>query len=341
MLAGRMAQIIVCLLTAAVYFLPVTAVTLWNRRRLELREADYDESVYFIRYSAFSTIVSVVGTIILYGAAVLSFIMLDGEWLSFALWLAFAMLSVVAWLVSVLWEIRVDAESLTFYRFPLSPKQVRFSEITGVRILNKQVKGPTEGRMHLVGYAGSKKLFDIDGDMSNSRRLFLRFADEKHLEWAVQGENGNVETAKVRESFDVTETLANRLRAVFCFILFAGLSVGFLICQEQFRQEEPDGYLFYLAVSLVLLAMSTEELLKTMVRKITVNYRTIQVRSVLGKTVSFSFADIEDLEDKDNYILLYISGRKPLKVWKTHKNYVLLEERLQREYVCRTNEDQM
>lgn len=341
MLADCTAQIIVCLLTAAVCFLPATAVTLWNRRRLELREADDDESVYFIRYSAFGTIVSVVGTIVCYGVAVLTFIMLEGELLSFALWLSFAMLGVVAWLVSVLWEIRVDTVTLTFYRFPLSPKQIRFSEITGVRILNKQVKGLTEGRMHLVGYAGSKKLFDIDGDMSNSRRLFLRFSDEKHLEWAVQGENGKVETAKVQESFDVTETPANRLRAVFIFILFAGLSGCFLICQEQFRQEEPDGYFFYFIISLILLAMSTEELLKTMVRKITVNYRTIQVRSALGRTVSFSFADIEALEDKDKYILLHISGRRPLKVWKTYKNYVLLEERLQREYVCRTDEDQM
>ena len=170
----------------------------------------------------------------------------------------------------------------------------------------------------------------IDGDMSNSQRLLSRFADEKNLEWAVQGENGKVEVAEVRESFDVAETLANRLRAVFGFIFFAGLAGCLLIFQEQFRQEEPDNYLFFLVAYLIILAMSTEELLKTMVRKITVNYRTIQVRSALGKTFSFSFDDIEYLEDKDNHILLYVRGRKPLKVRKTYKNYVLLEERLQK-----------
>ena len=330
MLADHTAQIIVCLLTAIVCFLPVTVVMLWNRRRLALRDADNDESVYFIRYSTFGMIVSAVCTIGCYGMAVLAFIMTDGEWVAFAVFLAGAMLGVFGWLGYVLWEIRVDAETLTFYRFPLSPRQVRFSEITSVRILNKQVMGHLEGRIHLIGYAGSKKLFDIDGDMSNSQRLFSRFADEKHLEWAVQGENGKVEVAEVRESFDVTETLANRLRAVFGFIFFAGLAGCLLIFQEQLRQEEPDNYLFFLVAYLIILAMSTEELLKTMVRKITVNYRTIQVRSALGKTFSFSFDDIEYLEDKDNHILLYVRGRKPLKVRKTYKNYVLLEERLQR-----------
>ena len=335
MLTDRTAQIIVCLLTAAVYFLPVTVVMLWNRRRLALREEDNDESVYFIRYSAFIMVVSAVGAIGGYGIAVLAFIMMNGELLLFAVFQAVAMLGVFAWLVAALWEIRVDAEALTFYRFPLPPKQVRFSEITRVQILDKQVKGPAEGQIHLVGYAGSKKLFDIDGDMSNSERLFLRFEDEIHLEWAVQGEYGKVEISEIRESFAVTETLANRIRAVFCFILFAGVSGGCLICLEQLRQEDPDYYLFYIIVSLIFLAISTEELLKTMVRKITVGYQAIQVRSALGKTFSFSFADIEDLEDKENYILLHVSGRRPLKIWKTYKNYVLLAERLQRDYLSR------
>ena len=87
MLADRTSQIIVCILVAAVCFLPTTAVTLWNRGRLLHRELNDDGTVYFIRYSAFLKIVGIVGTILFYGFTVLAFITLDGDLIAAAIFL--------------------------------------------------------------------------------------------------------------------------------------------------------------------------------------------------------------------------------------------------------------
>ena len=331
MLADRTSQILVCILVAMVCFLPTAGVMLWNGKRLIKRELNDDETVYYIRFSAFNRIIAIVCTIFLYGAAVLSLITLDGELVAFAIFLAFTLLSVFGWLVCLLWEIRVDRETLTFYRFPLPVKQIRFIEITNVRFVEKLVKGPMEGRMHLIGYGNGKKLFDIDGDMENSERLFQWFESERHPQWAYLKENGKEELFEVRESFSVTETLANRLRAVFFFVLGAGLYVGLLVCLEQLRQEDPDYYLFYILGSFVFLAVSAEELLRAMMWKLNVSYRTIQIRNTLGGTYSFSFDDIAALEAKEHYILLYVNGRKPVKVWMSYTNYALLVERLWKE----------
>ena len=331
MLADRSSQIIVCILIAAVCFLPTTAVTLWNRVRLLRRELEDDGSVYFIRYSAFHKIVGIVGTILFYGVTALAFLTSDGDLIASAIFLMFTLLAVFLWLGSTLWEIKVDPETLTFYRFPLPAKKIWFSEITNVRFLHKVEKGIAEGRLHIVGYGNGKKLFDIDSDMDNFERLLKRFESERHPERAYFKEGGKEELLEVRESFSVTETRANRLRAAFCFVVGAGLFIGFMVTLEQFRQEEPDSYLFFIIVSFLFFVGAATELMRVMVWKLTVNYRTIRIQSAFGGTYSFTFDDIVALETKELYSLLHVNGRKPIKVWMSYKNYALLEERVLRE----------
>lgn len=331
MLADRTSQIIVCILTAAVCFLPTTAVTLWNRVRLLHRELEDDGSVYFIRYSAFHKIVGIVGTILFYGVTVLAFITLDGDLIASAIFLMFTLLGVFLWLGSMLWEIKVDPETLTFYRFPLPVKQIRFSEITNVRFLHKVEKGIAEGRIHIIGYGNGKKLFDIDSYMENFERLLERFESERHPERAYFKEGGKEELLEVRESFSVTETFANRLRAAFCFVFFAGLFLCCIVVLVQFRGEPPDSDLIYFMASFLFFVVEAMEFVRVMVWKLTVNYRTIQIRSAFGGTYSFTFDDIVALEAKEHYSLLHVNGRKPIKVWMSYKNYALLEERVLRE----------
>lgn len=331
MLADRTSQIIVCILIAVVCFFPTTVVTLWNRSRLIRRELNDDESVYFVRYSVFLKIVGIVGTIFCYGVTVLAFITLDGDLIASAIFFAFTMLGVFSWLGSMLWEIKVDSETLTFYRFPLPVKQIRFSEITNVRFLHKVEKGLTEGRIHIVGYGNGKKLFDIDSDMENFERLFQRFESERHPERAYFKEGGKEELLEVQESFSVTETLANRLRAAFCFVFFAGLFILFIIALKEFRQEGPDYYPILFIASFLIFVLEAMEFIRVMVWKLTVNYRTIRIRSAFGGTYSLTFDDIAALETKELYSLLHVNGRKPIKVRMSYKNYALLEERVLRE----------
>lgn len=332
MLTDRTSQIIVCILIAVVCFLPATAVTLWNRVRLLHREWKEDGSVYFIRYSAFHKIVGIVGTIIFYGFTVLSFITLDGDLIASAIFLMFTLLAVSLWLGSMLWETKVDPETLTFYRFPLPVKQIRFSEITNVRFLHKVEKGIAEGRIHIVGYGNGKKLFDIDSHMDNFERILKRFESERHPERAYFKEGGKEELLEVQESFSVTETFTNRLRAAFCFVFFAGLFILFIVASKEFRQEGPDYYPILFIASFLIFVVEAMEFIRVMAWKLTVNYRTIRIRSAFGGTYSLTFDDIVALETKEIYSLLHVNGRKPIKIWMSYKNYALLEERVLREF---------
>lgn len=79
-----------------------------------------------------------------------------------------------------------------------------------------------------------------------------------------------------------------------------------------------------------------------MMRKVTVKYQDIYVRDIksvmrflltLGvsdKERCYSFRKITRVEDKEDFIVLYVDEQKIAKIWKSDKNFALLAERIER-----------
>ncbi len=334
-------KILFCLGTACIIFLPILAVWAWTGMKIAKYESITEP--YFMGLSPFYFIVGIIGSIFFYGLTVM--MVFISEWDSgtlagVLLFMAFTFFCGYLCFVSLLWEIKVDTDTLTIYRFPLRPKVIYFSEITKVRYIEKIIRNNgAGGRRQLIAYHDKKKLFEVDDDMSHFALLYRRLEAEKGLERGYLKEGG-VELNAYQDNFSVAETRADKIRALFGALLGIGLLGGGIFCWGE-RKELPY-YPLYYAGFFLFFVIGTWNFLDVMMRKVTVKYQDIYVRnirSVMGslftrgasdKERCYSLRKITRVEDKEDFIVLYVDKQKIAKIWKSDKNFALLAERIER-----------
>jgi Formate hydrogenlyase subunit 3/Multisubunit Na+/H+ antiporter, MnhD subunit len=183
------------------------------------------------------------------------------------------------------------------------------------------------GKMQLIFYRNGKKLFCVDSDMSNFELLLERMKAEKRLERGFLTECG-MELNEWKDEFAITETAADKFRAVFGLLLGTGMFVGGIFCWNELREETY--WFFYYAVILLMFAAGIGEFTKAMFWKVTVTYREIHVRDAVGRVRTYALRDITRVEEKDAIIILYVNQKKIAKIDKASKNSALLVERINR-----------
>lgn len=79
-----------------------------------------------------------------------------------------------------------------------------------------------------------------------------------------------------------------------------------------------------------MLLLCVSNFLPTMLKKVTVDFRTISVRNSLGFAKTYDIRQITEVEELEHYIVLYIGSKKIAKIAKDSKNFQYLFERLLR-----------
>lgn len=325
-------KIFFCIVIALVVFLPIVLTARWNKRRLSLRRED--EDCFFLRYPPIWPILFTPVTILTYICSVIVVFTLgmedSGIWLLEGIILTLTFMGMFVIVGGLLSEVKVEPDAMTRYEFPLPARKYKFSEITSVRYIENLRRGGgiyVGGKMWLIFYHNGKKLFRIESDMINFERLMERVEAEKWLERGFLKESG-LELNEWKDEFTITETAADKLRAVFGLILWSGMFAVCIWGREEIKGEPY--YLFCYAFFFLMFLFGIEEFFRTMVRKVTVTYREIQVRNSIGRVHSYSLRDITKVEEKDAFIILYINEKKIAKIEKADKNFALLMERLKR-----------
>ncbi|MBD5493126.1 MAG: hypothetical protein HDR12_01765 [Lachnospiraceae bacterium] len=231
-------------------------------------------------------------------------------------------------IATLLWEVKVEPDAITLYRFPLPVKKINFYDITSVRYMENLRSGGViyiGGKMQLIFYHNGKKLFDVDSDMSNFQRLLELMESKKRIECGFLIENG-VALNEWKDEFTIAETTADKLRAAFGALLACGLLIGGIFCWEELK-EDPYCLFYCIGFSLMFI-VEISVFFEAMLKKVTITYQDIHVRSGIGKVCSYRLRDITRIEEKDAFIILYVNGKKIAKIGKAEKNFALLAERL-------------
>lgn len=323
-------KIYLCIGIAMVLFVPIVICGLHGRRRIMRHRLE--RNCYFVYISPALFILGAIVTFVYFLIVAAIVFTLDANVVALAVFLAGAFLTEIYCYLTVTYEIKCDAYSLTIYRPPLPPKRIMLYEITEVRYVENRrgqyVGG--NGKMHLYLYKGKKRLFDVDQDMIGFDLLREQLAQRRKLERAILKENG-MEQGVLKDDFCVTETTANRLRAIFFLVFFGGIFIAILWNREELLSEGVGDSVFLLICYLMITAVCVKNFMCKILRKITVSYRMISVRNALGKTVSFSMGEITKVLEKKHDMEIYVNGKMIVRVSKDDHNYALLVERFMKE----------
>ncbi|MDE5866477.1 MAG: hypothetical protein K2H31_07750 [Lachnospiraceae bacterium] len=323
-------QIVCCIIVTLAVFMPPVLTSKWNKKRLSLRIET--EDCFFLRCSPMFYILGIIATVLVYFCSMIMLFVVDvwdsglllGEFIA----LAITFFEMYVMITTLLWEVKVEPDAITLYRFPLPVKRFNFYDITSVRYMENLRRGGAiyiGGKMQLIFYHNGKKLFDVDSDMNNFQRLLELMESKKRIECGFLIENG-VALNEWKDEFTVAETTADKLRAAFGALLACGLLIGGIFYWEEIK-EDPYCLFYCIAFSLIFI-VEISEFLEVMMKKVTITYQDIHVRSGIGKVCSYRLRDITRIEEKDAFIILYVNGKKIAKISKAEKNFARLAERL-------------
>lgn len=321
-------KIWLCIVIAAVVFVPIIICAI--RRRKRLARHRLERNCYSIYMSPVYCIVGIMGICMFLGFAVTTIFEMDTDMIAVSIFLFCVFFFEFCCCFILAYEVRCDADSLTIYQPPLPRKRIMLYEITRVRYVENRRGFLAGGQMHLYLYQGEKKLLDVDQNMIGFYRLLEQLAPEKRMERAFFKESG-LESGEIRDDFIVTETTAEKARAIFFLVFFGGICAVILWNWEEMISEGVADSVFYLSCFLVITVISLKNFMRKMLRKITVSYRTISIRNALGKTVSYSMGEITQVLEKKHDMEIYVKGKMIVRVSKDDKNYALLAERFLKE----------
>lgn len=318
-------KIWLCAVAAAVVFLPLIFCEIWNRRRLARRILE--EDTYFMRMPPAMFFVGAACVLVFFAVTAAVIFVLDANIIALLFFLGFTFLAECYCYMVLFYEIKCEADSLTVYRPFLPPKRIRFYEITKVLYVEHRRGAFAGGTMHLYLYRGKKKFLDVEDEMSGFERLLEKFMQEGRLERGLLKENG-LELEQTKDSFAITATTADRVRAAFLSALFGGILIAVLVNGRELYRENSGEYLVYLVGFLLFTVINLTELMRTMLWRVTVSWRTIMVRDSLGRTASYSMGELTEALERKHDLELYAAGKMIVRIRKDNKNYALLTARL-------------
>lgn len=250
----------------------------------------------------------------------------DRMFIGFAVFYFFIFWSIYLCIAVLLWRGMIKTDSVVFYMPLLPAKEIRFCEIDFVHDTDNNTYG-LGGQKMLTAYHGGKKLFSIEEDVIGY--LFLRalLYDSGKVEYVPVMENPTDEKtmkrAPVVEDFSVTSKTGDKVRTVVSFLILAPLSVYIL-------WDRADFGLGYQIIAAGMLLGILLDLFSELLWKVTVDFRTISIRNILGIVKTYEMRQITKVVEQEQHIVLYAGQKKMAKIAKCSKNFQLLFERLWR-----------
>ena len=272
-------------------------------------------------------VIGIPGVIFSLIMTVVPIIFLDAQmFVAFVTFYLFLLLSVYLCIMIRLWRCVIREDSLTFYTPLLPAKKIKFYEIDFVHYTDNHTYG-LSGQKTLVGYRGGKKLFSIEEDICGFPLLCALLFERGKADYVPAMENPEVEKTfrhvPVKESFTVTVKTGDKVRDIIGSLFLVPCCAYILWDRTEFE-------LFHQIVAVILLLLCVSNSFPTMLRKITVDFRTISVRNALGFTRTYEIRQITEVVELEHYIVLYIGPKKIAKIAKDSKNFQYLFERLMR-----------
>ena len=259
--------------------------------------------------------------------AVIPVIFLDDQWfVAFAVFYLFLLLGVYLCIMVRLWRCVIREDSLTFYTPLLPARKIKFYEIDFAHYTDSHTYGQTNQKT-LVGYGRGKKLFSIEEEIYGFPLLCTLLLERGKVDYVPAMETPMIEKTLHRvpamESFSVTAKTGDKVRDIIGSLFLVPCCTYILWDWTEFE-------LFYQIVAVILLLLCVSNSFSTMLRKITVDFRTISVRNALGFTRTYEIRQITEVEELESFIILYIESKKIAKIAKSSKNFQYLFERLMR-----------
>ncbi|MBD5519038.1 MAG: hypothetical protein HDR07_11355 [Lachnospiraceae bacterium] len=227
-------------------------------------------------------------------------------------------------LAALLWRCVIKEDSVTFYNPLLPTKKIKFYEIDFVHLTDNPLPLLSGGKI-LIAYRGKKKLFDVPEATSGFYFLCDQLYQYGKLEYIPRPAATKEPLAHIPvvESFSVTQTTEEIVRTIVGAALLIPVSVYILWDRAEFE-------LIYQIIAVVMLILSLDNLLQTLLWKVTVDYRTICIRYFIGVVKTYDIREITKVEEQKVHIILYAGDKKIAKIAKDRKNFQYLFERLMR-----------
>ena len=319
-----MDKIIVSVIAVIIILILILASHLWYQH---CAISTGDDVLYVMHMSRGRMVIGVPGVIFSSIMAVVPIILWDDQWfVAFAVFYLFLLLGVYLCIMIRLWRCVIREDSLTFYTPLLPAKKIKFYEIDFVHYTDNNTYG-LSGQKTLVGYRGGKKLFSIEEDIYGFPLLCALLFERRKADYVPAMENPadekRLHRVPVVESFSVTTKTGDKVRDLIGSLFLVPCCAYILWDWTEFE-------LFYQIVAVVMLLLCVSNFFPTMLRKVTVDFRTISVRNALGITKAYEIRQITEVVELEHYIVLYVESKKIAKIAKSSKNFQYLFERLMR-----------
>ena len=319
-----MDKIIVSAIAVIIILILILASHFWYRHCVISTGEDV---LYVMRMSRGRLVIGVPCVIFPLIMTVIPIIFLDDQmFVAFVVFYLFLLLGVYLCIMIRLWRCVVREDSLTFYTPLLPAKKIKFYEIDFVHYTDNNTYG-LSGQKTLVGYRGGKKLFSIEEDICGFPLLCALLFERGKADYVPAMENPadekTLHRVPVVESFSVTAKTGDKVRDLIGSLFLVPCCTYILWDWTEFE-------LFYQIVAVVLLLLCVSNFFPTMLRKVTVDFRTISVRNALGITKAYEIRRITEVVELEHYIVLYVGSKKIAKIAKSSKNFQYLFERLMR-----------
>ena len=319
-----MDKIIVSAIAVIIILILILASHLWYRHCVISTGEDI---LYVMHMSRGRMVIGVPCVIFSSIMTVVPIIFLDAQmFVAFVVFYLFLLLSVYLCIMIRLWRCVIREDSLTFYTPLLPAKKIKFYEIDFVHYTDNHTYG-LSGQKTLVGYRGGKKLFSIEEDICGFPLLCALLCERGKVDYVPTMEDPAAEKTLHRvpvvESFTVTTKTGDKVRDIIGSLFLVPCCAYILWDWAEFE-------LFYQIVAVIILLLCVSNFFPTILKKVTVDFRTISVRNSLGFAKTYEIRRITEVEELEHYIVLYIGSKKIAKIAKDSKNFQYLFERLLR-----------
>ena len=217
------------------------------------------------------------------------------------IFLLFTLGSVYTTIYCLLWNVFVDKNALIIYNpgFPL--KKIRIYDISEIKLKKHRI----------VGYVNNKIVFSIDDDAYN----FNLLCEDLYRV-------GKIIPVQIKEEFSVTLDRHSIISDGLGIISFGGLLIVALV----FVKDELD-FVYYL-IFILLTALSLDSFIESMLWKVTVTFKTIEVKKKFRKKRVYSLYKISKVYVGKDFAIVFVGEKEIVKIFEYYANFQLLMDRL-------------
>lgn len=317
-----MNNIVVSIIAVTIILILLLASYWWYKCRVP--SAPYDV-LYIMRISRSRLVLILPGIIFFLIMDILSVFFLDAQsFVAFIVFYIFLLLNIYTCILITLWRGMLRKDSLTIYSPFLPTKEIKFYEIDFVHYKDNHTPG-LSGQKTLVGYRHQKKVFSIEEDVSGFPLLHTLLCAGNKVDYAPVMEDSETERTiphvPLMESFSVTVKTEEKIKSLLNILIIAS---GFYVL---FHPAESAWILFLQIASVILIPLFFQDLFHNFFWKVTVDFNTISIRKFPWLIKTYEICQITEVEELENFIVLYVQEKKAAKISKDSKNFQYLFER--------------